>query len=59
MPYYEFKCPNCGEVEFNLKMSEIPLKECPKCKSDKIVRVYKPIASIWKCGGAFGKDKPS
>lgn len=56
MPFYEFKCDKCGDIEFNLRMSEIPLKECPKCGSVKIVRVFKPVPSIWKCSGAFGKN---
>jgi len=32
MPIYEFKCDSCGEVTERLqKMSDGPLKTCPKC----------------------------
>lgn len=33
MPVYEYECTECGEVEEALqKISEPPLKECPRCK---------------------------
>ncbi len=32
MPIYEYKCEACGhEMEAMQKMSDAPLKECPKC----------------------------
>src|SRR5262245_21173041 len=40
MPIYEYKCESCGEVTERLqKMSDKPLKKCPKCggKVDKII----------------------
>lgn len=56
MPTYNFKCASCGEIELVLKMSEIPLKKCPKCESEKIERDFKPIPIIWNCQGSFGKS---
>ena len=52
---YPFTCKNCGEFELNLKMSEIPLKECPNCGSEKVERVFVATQSIWKTSGAFSK----
>lgn len=33
MPIYEYRCQSCGKVtEILQKMSDAPLKQCPKCK---------------------------
>jgi putative FmdB family regulatory protein len=33
MPIYEYECVDCGEVvEVFQKMSEPPIKKCPRCK---------------------------
>jgi len=52
---YPFNCENCGEIELNLKPSQIPLKECPNCGSEKIERIFTVVESIWNCRGAHSK----
>ncbi|MEP6924843.1 MAG: zinc ribbon domain-containing protein [Pyrinomonadaceae bacterium] len=33
MPIYEYKCPDCGnQIEVMQKISEEPLRECPRCQ---------------------------
>jgi putative FmdB family regulatory protein len=54
---YPFNCENCGEIELNLKPSQIPLKECPNCGSEKIERTFSAIPSLWKTAGAYSKAK--
>ena len=56
MGFYDYKCQECGEMKLERKISEIPVKHCPKCKG-KIERIYKPIPSIWNCSGNFGKSE--
>ena len=33
MPIYEYECAKCGEFEVSQRITEEPLKKCPKCKS--------------------------
>ena len=54
---YPFNCENCGEIELELKPSQIPLKECPNCGSEKIERVFSATPSLWKTSGAYSKAK--
>jgi len=56
MPIYNFKCQTCGEIELNLKPSDIPLKQCPNCNNLKIERIFNPILSMWKTDGAYSKN---
>jgi putative FmdB family regulatory protein len=32
MPIYEYECAKCGEFEVNQRITDDPLKRCPKCK---------------------------
>lgn len=45
MPLYEFRCEKCGEV-FDELLTVRELKEgkrnCPACKSDKVVQLISP-----------------
>jgi putative FmdB family regulatory protein len=55
--FYQFNCETCGEIELDLKMSDIPLKQCPECGNEKIERTFKVgTVSIWHCDGAFSKQ---
>ncbi len=40
MPFYEYKCSNCGfELEELQKMSDAPLTKCPKCGKDTLQKL--------------------
>ena len=53
-----YRCPNCGEFDVDLKLSDGELQECPTCSS-AVKRVWTQTPSIWKTDGAFGKSKQS
>lgn len=39
MPIYAYKCSSCGfEKDVLQKMSDAPLKTCPKCGKDTMVK---------------------
>jgi putative FmdB family regulatory protein len=40
MPFYEYKCSNCGfELEELQKMSDEPLKKCPECGKNTLQKL--------------------
>ena len=40
MPIYEYKCSNCShEFEKIQKISEEPIKECPKCNKKSVSKL--------------------
>jgi putative FmdB family regulatory protein len=67
MPIYEYACAACGhEFEEWQKMSDPPVKTCPKCKKKKVERLISQTAFQLKGGGWYadlyssskpGKDK--
>lgn len=67
MPIYEYACGACGhEFEEWQKMSDPPVKTCPKCKKKKVERLISQTAFQLKGGGWYadlyasskpGKDK--
>ncbi|HNX91026.1 MAG TPA: zinc ribbon domain-containing protein [Candidatus Omnitrophota bacterium] len=53
MPTYEYKCEKCDHVfEKFQKMTDEPVKECPKCKSP-VKKVINPGAGIILKGSGF------
>lgn len=34
MPFYNYKCPKCGIIELQRKMTMQEIKECPTCNSE-------------------------
>jgi putative FmdB family regulatory protein len=52
MPTYPYKCPKCGEIEIDKKMSEPEVEKCPKCDSD-IKRIFTPT-KWFDFEGAYG-----
>lgn len=39
MPIYSYKCSNCGFAKDALqKLSDDPLKHCPNCNQDTLVK---------------------
>src|SRR6266567_1802608 len=55
MPIYGYRCRNCGhEFEVLQKMSDAPLKTCPKCSGQLAKIVYKGsgyYSTDYKSGG--------
>lgn len=53
MPNYDYRCSDCGnEFEIFQKMSEDPLKECPKC-GGKVKRLISGGTGIHFKGSGF------
>lgn len=52
MPTYDYSCDNCGhEFEREQRITEKPLKKCPKCGKDKARRMIGGGGFILKGGG--------
>ena len=67
MPIYEYACGGCGrEFEVEQRITEDPLKTCPRCRSRKVKRLISQTSFVLKGGGWYadlysssgGKDKP-
>jgi len=51
MPHYDYKCTKCGYIfEVQQRITEEPLKHCPKCKGH-IKRLISPAGIIFKGSG--------
>lgn len=58
MPTYAYRCKNCKhQFETIQKISEEPLKECPKCKGE-IARIPFPVGIVFKGSGFHVNDYP-
>jgi len=56
MPLYDYKCSKCGYVfEVQQRITEEPLKHCPKCKGH-IKRLISPAGIIFKGSGFHVTD---
>jgi putative FmdB family regulatory protein len=56
MPVYEYECKACGHAfEEWQKMSDEPVKTCPKCKKKKVERLISQTSFQLK-GGGWYKD---
>jgi putative FmdB family regulatory protein len=54
MPTYEYGCPKCGhEFEAEQRITDAPLKSCPKCKSRKVKRLISRTSFVLKGGGWY------
>jgi putative FmdB family regulatory protein len=52
MPTYDYSCDNCGhEFERQQRITEKPLKKCPKCSKDEARRMIGGGSFILKGGG--------
>ena len=57
MPIYEYRCDNCGhEMEAIQKMSDDPLKQCPNCEQDTLVKKVSAPGFRLKGGGWYETD---
>ncbi len=56
MPIYGYRCSNCGhEFEIQQRMSDEPLKVCPKCQG-KLTKMLYPTGVIFKGSGFYTTD---
>jgi putative FmdB family regulatory protein len=54
MPIYEYACGNCGNrFEEWQKMSDPPVRVCPKCKSKKVEKLISQTSFSLKGGGWY------
>jgi putative FmdB family regulatory protein len=57
MPTYEYKCVVCDyHWEIDQKITDEPIKECPKCKCDKAVRLIAGGTNFILLGGGWCSD---
>lgn len=57
MPIYEYQCTGCDH-HFDLiqKMSDLPIKTCPKCAEDKAIRLVSAAGFQLKGTGWYATD---
>jgi putative FmdB family regulatory protein len=56
MPTYGYRCSNCGhEFEIQQRMSDPPLKACPKCQG-KLNKILYPVGISFKGSGFYTTD---
>jgi putative FmdB family regulatory protein len=54
MPIYDYACEKCErEFEIEQRITEEPLKTCPKCKSRKVKRLISQTSFVLKGGGWY------
>lgn len=54
MPIYEYACDKCGhEFEREQRMSDPPIKTCPKCKGRKVTKLISRSSFVLKGGGWY------
>ena len=57
MPIYEYRCTACGnELEALQKLSDPPLKECPACHADALVKLVTAAGFQLKGSGWYATD---
>lgn len=57
MPIYEYRCDKCGhELEAFQKLSENPLKTCPICKNDSLIKRISAAGFRLKGAGWYETD---
>ena len=56
MPIYGYRCRSCGhELEVLQKISDPPLKTCPKCGGE-LTKILYPVGVIYKGSGYYTTD---
>lgn len=57
MPIYEYQCGECGHrLEALQKISDAPLKACPRCQEAGLVRLISASSFRLKGGGWYETD---
>jgi putative FmdB family regulatory protein len=56
VPIYGYRCSSCGhEFEIQQRMSDDPLKVCPKCQGE-LTKILYPTGVIFKGSGYYSTD---
>ena len=58
MPIYEYECRKCGTFEVTQRITEAPLRRCPKCKG-KVSRLLSAPSIQFKGSGWYVTDYAS
>jgi putative FmdB family regulatory protein len=54
MPIYEYACGGCGsEFEIEQRITDDPVKSCPRCRSRKVKRLISQTSFVLKGGGWY------
>ena len=54
MPIYEYACAKCeSEFEVEQRITDDPVKTCPKCRSRKVKRLISRTSFVLKGGGWY------
>ncbi len=54
MPIYEYACEKCeSEFELEQRITDGPIKSCPRCKSRRIKRLISRTSFVLKGGGWY------
>ena len=54
MPIYEYACAKCeSEFEVEQRITEDPVKTCPKCRSRRVKRLISRTSFVLKGGGWY------
>jgi putative FmdB family regulatory protein len=54
MPIYEYACAGCdSEFELEQRITEDPIKTCPRCRSRKVKRLISQTSFVLKGGGWY------
>jgi putative FmdB family regulatory protein len=57
MPFYEYQCSACGaQTEVLQKITDAPLKKCPDCGKNKLVKLVSAPVFRLKGGGWYETD---
>lgn len=59
MPTYVYRCKRCEhQFETLQRITEDPIKDCPKCKGE-VTRLLFPVGIVFKGSGFHVNDYPS
>jgi putative FmdB family regulatory protein len=57
MPIYEYRCSSCGhELEALQKLSDAPLRACPSCNGETLVKLVSAAGFQLKGSGWYATD---
>ena len=63
MPIYEYECGKCeSQFEVEQRITDDPIKTCPKCRSKKVKKLISQTSFVLKGGGwysdLYSSEKP-